>query len=789
MKTLHIIFLMLIGGASFAQKTSPKGAKATAEAPVVNIRRDDHVATIEMDFNPYAWHGGHLWDIGTTGTDPCGYLLTWWPTTSQPNTAVHSHNSMVVTSSGSMVTPNNVVQIQPLLNNTPYHLKVEKINGLGKICSPAYQTTFDGGDPSRVNALRNSLTYFDDFNLPMGAADERKWNNAQGPQTDPRFNLFFVNDQLHVHTLNGTRNDGAGDKSQTAQRARKPIVIENNQRRRIVFDMDGVFSPRSVWYLDLNPVKTDLTGHLSFFDIDGDTGLPADVLRLKAAGHQFSVSLINSQGVTQKIADVDLASFGRYMAPNVRRNFDISLGTDGITVKVDDAVVINETFTTPGSFKPGVYDLLWTGVGYNTSKDDNPYYLIHWDNFGFDGPSVQPYKVHNYVTQLIGSDLQKANRGSNEEPVFTINVPDNIMPTSPGVVHEVWLVFSYQKNDFSLFTIAPGDYFKVNGQSYPLPPGQNNTSPTNPDLVGYDGSTISNRVKLADLQVGASSPIVQGNNSVQFFAENTGIMNLHLEVLIPDTAPEPAYTSPSQIHPMLTHHELPALGPSAKITLIDNQEFSYEENDLLQGPSTTGVVPVEVLIGNTHWAGWAPSLMHMPAVSAEHWSMGSTKGFKKVNLYLRPKGTGNDPGTVVASLNTMHDAPAPQLRYKFDLDTRTFENGNYELFVQAEAPSGLKSHPAYAGAGHKFDAEEWSGAYWPIQISINNPAGTNYFFKGTAGNLWNIGNSWLGGSAPPAGYNGVIVIDANCELPSGQSINLPQGAKLQINAHKTLKMN
>ena len=55
--------------------------------------------------------------------------------------------------------------------------------------------TFMGGDPIRVNSLRDAMTFFDDFNLPEGPADERNWNNAMTPQTDPRFNLFFINAQ------------------------------------------------------------------------------------------------------------------------------------------------------------------------------------------------------------------------------------------------------------------------------------------------------------------------------------------------------------------------------------------------------------------------------------------------------------------------------------------------------------------------------------------------------------------------------------------------------------------
>ena len=48
-----------------------------ADAPVVVIKRDDHVATIEMDFDPS--NAYQLWDVGDDGVDPIGYLVQWWP--------------------------------------------------------------------------------------------------------------------------------------------------------------------------------------------------------------------------------------------------------------------------------------------------------------------------------------------------------------------------------------------------------------------------------------------------------------------------------------------------------------------------------------------------------------------------------------------------------------------------------------------------------------------------------------------------------------------------------------
>jgi len=748
-----------------------------------------------MDFDESAGLGGQLWTVGIDGSDACGYRVQWWLDPSelgniQADEGCSSDQSTGTGFTGTaanphqLITPNPVIQIQPIANEVTYHLRVEKLNSLGQVCSAANEMTFEGGDGSRVDELRSTLTFFDDFNLPEGAPNQLKWNHASGPQTDPRFNLFFINPQCHVHTLNGTRNDGAGDKSQVAQRSRKPILIEQGVRRRIVFDMDGLFSGRSVWYLDLNPVETDLMSHLSFFDEDGDTGLPANVFRIKSIGHEISVSLINSAGASYRIASSHLPDFDRAMSTNVRRSFDVQVGTDGVEILVDGTSVLNADFP-PDAFQTGIYYPLWSTVGYNTSKDDNPYFLSHWDNFGFDGPDINPKSVHNYVTQIAGSDLQIASEYSESAPTFNIPVPDDIRPTGPGITHEVWLVFTYSKNDYTSFNIESGDHLLFNGNSFPLPQGANNSDPIVPGLVTYDGSPISNRIKIGEVEMGGNSPVLIGNNTIQFFANYTGIINVHLEVHIPESAfAPPPYTEPAEIHPFVHHHDLPKLGPPAKIVSIDNELLSEGENGELLGPDLSDSIAIEILVGNTSWANWAPQWLNIPANSAELWSTGSTPGIKSVQLYMRPKGDGNDPGMIIASLQTNLDAPAPQVRYSFNIDTRNFPNGDYQLFVQATNDKDVMSHPSYSGFAFKWDAEEISGAYYPIEVKINNT--NNFVFKGTNGPMWTNESSWEGGHVPPPDCAGPIIIDADCIVPAGHPFAINKNCLFIVSPGKVL---
>ncbi len=710
-------------------------------APTVAVLRDDRVATIEMDYNAEnPW--GQFWNMTGSPEDDAGFLVTWWP-----DVAPVAEKSRLVAGNDSggsclnpdhltapllakgalppgarwLVTGNRRVQIQPLTNGALYHLKVERLNALGAVTSYPRLMDFNGGDGARVAALRAGMTYFDDFNLPLGAADEKLWNNANTTPTDPRFNLFFINDQYHAHTLNGTSAVNTGDRSQTAQRFRKKVRIETGVRRRIVFDMDAPMSTRSVWYLDLNPIPTDLTAHASFFDEEGALGLPAGILRLRTAHHELSVSLIDMQGASHKLAGVNLEDLGRQVISNVRRNFDVRVGTDGVQVFIDGRSVLNTSYA-PYALAAGDYELLWVGFGYNTSKDQVPYYLVHWDNFGFDGPVVDARTVHNYVTRIEGTDYQKASRGDGSFPTFNVIIPNDLRPIAAGATAEAWLVYTHQMGDYSQLNVLPTDYVKVNGGAQfivPLP--RNNSMPSNPALISW-GMPHSSRVKLGDIVQGGVSPLLVGNNAFQFNVENSGLLNVHVEVLYPPGS-APAYTPPSALHHFPLHAELPRLGPPARLQSIESTEV-IDDHWLNADPVTripaSGVVPLNIEVGNRSWAGWAPQLMHSPVVSTEIWSTGGTAGIAKVEVFLRLVGSGTGPGQRVILLETAQDAPAPQGRYALQFDSSGFANGDYELFVQATTPSGLKSHPSYGDEMRHFEAAELSGAYYPIPIRIQN---------------------------------------------------------------------
>lgn len=708
-------------------------------APIVRILRDDRVATLEMDYNAKK-PVGQFWNMSGSPDDDAGFLVTWWPQTtaqSDPtNTPEFAREGLCLSAptlstaasaklsatplalidlplgARYIVTGNRRLQLQPLENDRDYRVRVQRLSARGKISSRATEQSFKGGDNARVAALRSSLTYFDDFNLPEGAADELLWNNANTVSTDPRYNLFFINDQYHSHTLHGTRHENTGDRSQTSQRFRKKIRIESDVRRRIVFDMDTPLSPRSAWYLDLNPIPADLTGHLDFFEANGALGLPAGVLRLRSEAQMFSVHIIDMQGASQQVASINMEEVGRQAVTNVRRSFDVHVGTTGIQVFIDGARVIDANYgavTLPAAD----YELLWVGFGYNTTKDGVPFFLQHWDNFGFDGPAVDHRTVHNYVTQIEGTDFQTGRRGTPAN--FTIIIPDDLRPVVSGAIAEAWLVATYQMGDFSQLAVAPGDFVRLNsGAQFPLPPPFNNTAPLNTSASSW-GTPHTARIKLGEITHDGNSPLAIGENNFQFNLENAGLLNVHVEVLyLPGSAPN--YTPPSAIHRRPRHTGLPRLGPPVRFQRIASVDIGA--NQLLSNPNRVpitvgGEVPVNIEAGNSSWAHWGPQLMNVPVRSVEVWGTGGTTGIARVEVFLRRVGSDSEPRVQVVQIDTSIDAPAPQGRYLMKFDSRPFPNGDYELFAQATTPSGIKSHPSY-------DSATLSGEYYSIPIRILN---------------------------------------------------------------------
>jgi len=314
----------------------------------------------------------------------------------------------------------------------------------------------------------------------------------------------------------------------------------------------------------------------------------------------------------------------------------------------------------------------------------------------------------------------RRSRSRNQPATFTVKIPDDLRPVGAGTA-EAWLVYTQQSGDYSAVTVAAGDFVQVNGGAkFTMPPKPNNSS--NPALSDDFHQPFTQRIKLGDLVKGGASPLVVGDNSFQFNVQNSGLLNVHVEVLYPQGS-APAYTPPSAIHHFPLHSELPRMGPPVRFQNIAGTDVGLDQSlsaAAVKRIPVSGVAPLNIEVGNASWAGWAPQWMKVPVISDELFTTGGVAGIAKLEVFLRKVGTGTGPGDLVLSLDTAVDAPAPQGRYLLNFDSRQFANGDYELFVQATTPSGLKSHPSYGDETHHFELGALSGAYYPMPIRIQN---------------------------------------------------------------------
>ena len=159
--------------AAHAEFVFKDGFEPLAAAPVVQIERDDRVATLSMDYDgENAW--GQWWTMDGSGHDDAGFLVTWWPEGISPEKiqlgrpSPHHDGDLgclaksdasvdAATDVHWLVTGNRRVQLQPLVNAASYHVRVQRIDALGEITSLPTDVTFDGGDATRVDALRASM--------------------------------------------------------------------------------------------------------------------------------------------------------------------------------------------------------------------------------------------------------------------------------------------------------------------------------------------------------------------------------------------------------------------------------------------------------------------------------------------------------------------------------------------------------------------------------------------------------------------------------------------------------
>ena len=686
--------------------------KSGPDAPVVRVIRDDRVATLELDYVP-----GNPWtpfNIGSDGRGAVGYRVSWTPLRSAVN---RKREAMF-----RKVTSLRRVQIQPLRNNEPYYVKVEYVNRFGEIVGDFAFGTIQGGNGRRVNRLRQEMTgFFDDFNQPAGLPDERSWNTSFSQTNDPAMQAFFVNPQFHTHTVVGTPSvELFGDRGQTTHRVRNKMVLGQGETRRIVFDIDGFkMGGRAIWYLDLVQEETEMTSHVTVGGGQGASGHPSPGLRFFLEGQSAAVFYFNEAGEQILIQENRYLEWdGVQTFPNVRRAVEIQLSQNHVTMLMD-GVAILDTDLGQGAIETGEYTVLWSAFGYNTMKVGMPYFLIHWDNFGFDGPPSTS-TVHNYRTQVAGTDLIRSN--DFEERTVAINIPDDLTPTGPGQ-GEARLVFTRQMNNWDPVRWSAADTVSVNGTVYPVDAPTSSAAPPLQleDLINSNAA-YSTYIPLGTVGINGTSPLVAGENEIVFQASRCGFHNIHIEVAYP-AGSEPDYTPPQELHPVPLHHHFLKVGLPARISHVGVSQVDhnvwYMNSPENFNASVNGTIEIGTLVNAEEFNN--RTTLSSDFTSATLASAGDNPGIRKVELWIRPDGGDENSATLLGSVNTNAVAPAPQFIHEFSLDTTQFSNGLYELFVVAEDSRGVMSLPNYGGMGQLVSSgEELNGFYFPIHITIGN---------------------------------------------------------------------
>jgi hypothetical protein len=500
------------------------------------------------------------------------------------------------------------------------------------------------------------------------------------------------------------------------------MKLESGDVRRIVFDLDGALQRgRAIWYLDILPQESEITSHFTAGGGQGFFGHPSSGIRFSLERQTAAVWTLNGAGeqiLLQENRELEFS--GVQLFPNVRRAMEIHLSENHATMFIDGIPVLDTDLAGEASLEPTDYTVHWTAFAYNTMKVEMPYFLFHWDNFGFDGPAPN-HVVHNYRSTIQGTDF--VHSGDFSEETVSIDIPDDLTSPVPDVLGEARLVFTRQMKDWEYAQWSIADSVTVGGVEFMIPEPESNTTPALPleSLVNVNAA-YSTYIPLGTVGVNGTAPLEIGPNDVTFRAARSGFHNVHIEVKY-FRGTEPNYTPPQEIHYAPVHHDFPKVGLPARITRIgstavDHSRWYMNEPENFN-QTVNGVVDVGVLVNGQEFYG--PTTLWGDYVGSQMVASGRNPGIKKVELWLRPDGGNASSAKLVGTIKTDRNVAAPQFIHQFKLDTRGFPNGVYELSVLAEDSLGVPSIPEYGSAGRQAGLPEaLNGFHFPMHITVRN---------------------------------------------------------------------
>lgn len=586
-----------------------------------------------------------------------------------------------------------IAQLQPLVPGEVYTATVQSVDALGETSPPSASVTF-AHDPARVNALRTQMTgFFDDFDTPAGPLDEQKWNTSYASGDDPALSGAFVNAQFHAHDMVSNAH-GFNDREWVMNRPRAVFDVAG-RTGTLVFDMDGEFR-RDQWYLDLVPESyaqgvPDTTGqtHLE----DGKTAAhPGNFIRIHQTNQTVGIYYINPQGVEVPLARTDwtrrgglscapLDWQGLKLVPNVRRHWTVRYSQTHCALSVDGVPILEADYRLDyARVVP-----LWLAFSYNTLKSNEPVMLLHWDNFGFDGPP-SPLAVHNYKAALDPSDFAELQswQPNGGRQAYTLRIPDSL---DGAVARRMMLSLACRS---FVYGWGASDHVSVNGHDFAIADPVSATGLPETSLV----SGISGYPVVLNIPDGVFHT---GDNLVAVSLASSGVLNVHAEFDFPQGA-APPYTTPMAIYDpdcasgvcppgerMPGMPPMPVVGPGTYIASVGNVPTPYLNDDSIQGLTLT--------LSRSKDYGWGPGLVPVQVAvtcDTDLASSGTIHGVHHVALALDTQ-----PPSV---LTTHADTPSPGGALTFLVDIGRLAVGIHALSAVAYAPNGTPGGVDYDGA-------------------------------------------------------------------------------------------
>ena len=348
----------------------PSKAQTIPTSSIIDVKEDDRVATIYWNSKTQLYD--YKYDPDKVNKGIHSYMIEW----GKVSTGFTDRE----------ITPYRVFMIQPLDPGVMYQARVYSLDSAGNKSAPSSTVTFQH-DATRVNDLQTRMNgFFEDFNQPMGAFDEKKWNQSYSGCMKIGSVSQVINNQYHGHNI--IASDKC-DRGVASSRVRTPFDF-TNRTGTIEFDLDGAKLSRNFWYLDITNAnrKRDLTGHTAL-EINGIPPQcdPAFLLRILEREGKIVIMLSDADGYLRTLTSVyNNGACGNSIkyctgenlnpVPNVRRHWVIKLSKNTLTVHINNILVIDAnlvTTYTPNGLPYEKAQLNWLFFTYNTGKENLPF--------------------------------------------------------------------------------------------------------------------------------------------------------------------------------------------------------------------------------------------------------------------------------------------------------------------------------------------------------------------------------------------------------------------------------